>query len=197
MAKIKIKDLSCEHVHAESIEVADWAELAYTGEEWFAEANRCETCGGIVVATLGGLGDRHDRLDDTGEIDCQGHVPAAEGPMMNYAHPCAWSDMTEAARILVDLPVIPVLLRDGTKALALTGGGMDLSWEIAEAYVRLGYLPPMRFAGDLPNMARDRRSRELVLAASMRSAQVSAGWARSAAARIRKQRADLRVGRIS
>lgn len=36
--------------------------------------------------------------------------------------------------------------------LALTGGGMDMSWQIADTYVQLGYLPPAAL-GTLPNMA--------------------------------------------
>lgn len=35
--------------------------------------------------------------------------------------------------------------------LALTGGGMDMSWPIARTYVNLGYLPPATL-GDLPAM---------------------------------------------
>ncbi len=37
-------------------------------------------------------------------------------------------------------------------ALALTGCGMDHSWEICEAYVNFGYLPPIHFC-DLPELA--------------------------------------------
>lgn len=37
----------------------------------------------------------------------------------------------------------------GQYYLALTGGGMDMSWEIAETYVDLGYLPPSNL-GSLP-----------------------------------------------
>jgi len=36
--------------------------------------------------------------------------------------------------------------------LALTGAGMDFSWEICETYINLGYLPPIEFC-DLPNLA--------------------------------------------
>lgn len=36
--------------------------------------------------------------------------------------------------------------------LALTGGGMDMSWQIGRTYVNLGYLPPAAL-NDLPRMA--------------------------------------------
>ena len=99
----------------------------------------------------------------------------AEGPMMNFYWPLGRSvDPQEAARDIRRLPLCVVefgeaMIDRGAPeyALALTGGGTDLSWEIAEAYIRLGYLPPV--ALDLPamsgradrsdygNMERDRR----------------------------------------
>jgi len=38
-------------------------------------------------------------------------------------------------------------------ALALIGGGMDFSWEIAESYMNLGYYPPYQIATNFPRMA--------------------------------------------
>ncbi len=38
-------------------------------------------------------------------------------------------------------------------ALALMGGGMDFSWEIAESYINLGYYPPYEIATNFPRMA--------------------------------------------
>jgi len=86
----------------------------------------------------------------------------AAGPMMNYAYelPALSNyqspsrDPSRAAELLVGLPLCIVdaeFLGEGWH-LALTGGGMDLSWEICEAYVRLGFLPPTEFA-NLPRMA--------------------------------------------
>ena len=37
-------------------------------------------------------------------------------------------------------------------ALALTGGGMDYSWDICHAYILMGYAPPLHFC-DLPDFA--------------------------------------------
>jgi hypothetical protein len=83
----------------------------------------------------------------------------SEGPMMNYWYPVNESlshygygfDPKEAAAKLKDLPLCVVEV-DGEYGLALTGGGMDLSWEICEAYIALNMLPPAHFA-DLPRMA--------------------------------------------
>lgn len=41
---------------------------------------------------------------------------------------------------------------DYTLSFSLTGGGQDFTWQIAEAYVRLGYLPPIALC-ELPNEA--------------------------------------------
>lgn len=59
--------------------------------------------------------------------------------------------------------------------IALTGGGMDLSWEICETYINLGYLPPMHFCG-LPKMGgMDIFSRKYyrIVKGCMRSAEVT------------------------
>lgn len=77
----------------------------------------------------------------------------ADGPMMNYFYPVSDytpGDMRDWAAKVADLPVCVVEIGD-ERGLALTGGGMDLSWGIAEAYVRLGYYPPVWL--DLPAMS--------------------------------------------
>lgn len=69
----------------------------------------------------------------------------AQGPMMNYYYPLA-SDFrksaAELAALIADLPLCVVELADGRLVLALSGGGMDLTWEIGEAHVRCGFFPP-------------------------------------------------------
>jgi len=85
-----------------------------------------------------------------------------EYPMMNYL----WRlgdfydrqvadgrrDPREDGKKLDGLPTVLVHILDMGHGIALTGGGMDLSWEIAESYIRLGYLPPFKVA-KLPNLA--------------------------------------------
>lgn len=86
-------------------------------------------------------------------VDFLGHEAyLGEGPMMNYFYPCEVPDPVEAALTLArhHLPLCVVETQAGV-GLALTGGGMDLSWEICEAYMRLGYVPPSGI--ELPRMA--------------------------------------------
>ncbi|MFA5143742.1 MAG: hypothetical protein WC522_06215 [Candidatus Omnitrophota bacterium] len=63
-------------------------------------------------------------------------------------------------------------------ALALTGCGMDHSWEICEAYVNFGYLPPIHFC-DLPELSGikfDEKTQELINACK-KSLEISSGYA--------------------
>ena len=95
-----------------------------------------------------------------------GYDASDEGPMMNYYYPLPSHksfDVEDAAK-LDGLCLCIVNFSDSNYrsdviddrpdfALALTGGGMDLSWDIAEAHMRLGLLPPLhvcrlpRYAG--------------------------------------------------
>jgi len=141
-----VRDLWASYIDAISQE-RDWSE-GYP-EEWeYLEAARCEECGKIVCNVLGE--QEHRELDD--ETDCLGYVNA-EGPMMNYAYPIRLNRVgtEEAQTALIDLPLCIVQTEDA-EYMALTGGGMDLSWEICEGYMRLGYLPPVHFSR-LPELA--------------------------------------------
>ena len=121
----------------------------------YYEACKCDGCGQAVGPAR--QGDCHGDIDD--ESECEGSL-SGEGPMIHY-----WwhlpeyrgNALTDCLK-LVDLPVCIVenlseeVSVEESYGLALTGGGMDLSWELAEAYMRLGYLPPFRLA-DLPAYA--------------------------------------------
>lgn len=75
-------------------------------------------------------------------------------PMMNYYYPLPDErryDEDDAKAIQHLNLCLVEFVEDGTYALALTGGGMDLSWDICEGFIRLGYYPPVHFR--LPNMA--------------------------------------------
>ena len=119
----------------------DWSELGRDGGFDFWEAATCDECGAVVVGS--------------GGTECRkGHEVLLEGPMMNYYYPMdedCLGDPEEAARKVADLPLCVV--RVGVQyGLALTGGGMNLAWEICEAFMRLDHVPPLHFA-DLPSMA--------------------------------------------
>lgn len=95
-----------------------------------------------------------------------------EGPMMSYYYPFQepyrFDPLKDAVKI-ADLPLCIVKVGE-QYGLALTGGGMDLSWEICEAFTRLGMLPPTNMV-DLPNMAGKRRSeRNLYIVEACREA---------------------------
>ena len=70
-------------------------------------------------------------------------------PMMNYAYPLGAEPPDDWKTRMVTCTCVEI---DGEYYLALTGGGMDLSWEICETFMRLGYWPPAHFAR-LPEMA--------------------------------------------
>lgn len=147
-----VKDLWCETIETVSVD-KDWTtglDLEETGEGWSAwQAETCDKCGEHVIVRIGHGDARHCDLESDSE--CEGTVPDFEGPMMNYYWPLPKLRQHEedAAIAIAHLPLCLVTV-EGAPALALTGGGMDLAWEIAEAYMRLGWLPPTRLT--LPKM---------------------------------------------
>lgn len=172
---------------------ADWS--AGYGETWdFFAGCRCDECGAVLV---GRGGEKH--CDINNESECDGYVETSEGPMMNYYYPLPGFndrryDANECARALASLPLCVVEFTDeGEYALALTGGGMDLSWEICEAFMRCGYLPPAHFA-NLPAMAgrgESRKDRQIISACrrSLRAVKARAAWALQSVSRKFKRAA--------
>lgn len=65
-------------------------------------------------------------------------------PMMNYMYPLGESfEVPDDFRAkLVNTTIIQM---DDEYFLALTGGGMDMTWEICESFINLGYYPPVHF----------------------------------------------------
>lgn len=179
--RANIKDLSAETVNVQPRD-ADWSQgYAETWENH--EAQRCEKCNTILV-TSGG--EKHWDIDPD-EPDCDGYVPTSEGPMMNYFYPIPHfdGDTGEAAKTIADLPICLVTFNEsGETGLALTGGGMDLSWQICEAYMLLGYLPPLHYPGGLPQFAG--------MKADARHKWILAGARASAFHAIRSARCALR-----
>lgn len=118
-----------------------------------------------------------------------------DGPMMSYWYPCPLDDPADAARTLATyhLPLCVVSV-DGENGLALTGGGMDLSWEICEAFARLGFCPPLHYC-DLPRMTgREREaSTSFILAACARTTEIAQLWATNSAERVAKLASDYGI----
>jgi hypothetical protein len=141
----------------------DWSEADYP-EGWeYAEAPDCPACGEYARwdAEENAWRCPDEDCENTQEIDP--FEQGAEGPVMSYYYPLPRDedDLNEAASKISMLPLCVVRIDaetlndprgEDTYALALTGGGMDLSWEICEGFARLGYLPPVHFA-NLPGMA--------------------------------------------
>jgi hypothetical protein len=204
-------------LYADTVDVTavshSWDSETY-GEAWdYIEAPECPACGsygrwiaGDDLADL--LGDESRESLPEGAADdrwpawrcpdvaCEhfgdglediGDRP--EGPMMSYFYPLPERDSHDqsSAERIADLPLCIVTFEDGGTALALTGGGMDLSWEIAEAFMRLGYLPPLAYC-DLPRMAgmaMDERHR-WILAGCLRTCEVIAYRAECTAEDLRR-----------
>ena len=100
-----------------------------------------------------------------------------EGPMISYCWPLPYftAAAEKTARKLAHLPVVLThaegcpLGEEFSYGLVLSGGGMDLSWELCEAYVSLGYIPPRKlwslpdFSGMEINSARKKVLRAISL----------------------------------
>lgn len=103
-------------------------------------------------------------------------------PMMNDRYKLPEFTMPDNIKELLDeagAVTVVYFPEEETYYLALSGGGMNLSWDICRAYMLLGYLPPLYFC-DLPkfagmNLRRVRNAK--VIQACKRSADVSANRA--------------------
>lgn len=101
-----------------------------------------------VYSSESGTWTRYNRKGQASESEIwEGYEPegaSAEGPMMNFWWPLSsglrFRSEEDAAFELRHLNVCLVRV-DETYGVALTGGGMDLSWDLAAAAVALGYHP--------------------------------------------------------
>lgn len=98
-------------------------------------------------------------------------------PMMNYLWPIEEFEQGKnnfndksLKKALDDAGAVTLIQRNdnGEYYLALAGGGMDLSWDLAAGYVNLGYLPPFKICEHLPEFAGenygDAKHRNVILA---------------------------------
>lgn len=123
------------------------------GQDSYGEENgyefegyaRCEECGAIIQTCSEITHSDHDA-----DSYCNG-VAIPNEPLMNYFYPLPRDISEEAKKSLVDTCLCVVKV-GGDTGFALSGGGMDLSWEICEAYILAGFLPPIHFC-PLPMMA--------------------------------------------
>lgn len=131
-------------------------------------------------------------LDESGWdelIESEPYESGAEGPMMNYWYPVDSidddADAEVAAVAIAGLPLCVVMV-GGSYGLALTGGGMDLSWDICRAYIATGNLPPVHFA-DLPSFAGGHGESTEVAAAMIRSLEITVQHAERHLQRLRER----------
>lgn len=166
-------------LYCDSVDVKSQYQSWFSDDEdsWcYWEAAQCEECGEYIALTYY-TEDRHSDIDPDSE--CDGMVYASEGPMMSYFYPVpesSWDDYDESEMALAIryLPLCVVRV-GGELGLALTGGGMDLSWDICEAYMLLGWLPPVHFC-DLPDYGHIDEERRWVVEGCKRSCDVLVRW---------------------
>ena len=161
-----VKEMWCNAIHEMPVdfdwseEYADRWEVVYPDlDQW--DAKRCQEW-------LDGRGYDHnhvdrqddDYLDDLREIVRERIYESDDyTPVMSYYYPLPNLRMSnEQAQVAIeDTNCVVVNVKDEygdwETVLALAGGGMDLSWDICEAYMLLGYLPPLHFCR-LPESAR-------------------------------------------
>jgi hypothetical protein len=145
---------------------------------------RAAVIANIDDGTIDGIEDWRDAVSE-GMQDSDGLTP-----MMNYYYPLPhYGGDAGEDQAMLDQHAGAVCLAEvegvGT-VLALTGGGMDLSWDICHAHMLLGYLPPLHFC-DLPAMGgmtlTDRN--RWILDGCEKSAEVAASWANQTRERVR------------
>jgi len=98
-------------------------------------------------------------------------------PMMNFAYPLpdGFRGDGDWRKAMSCMTLVTI---DGRHYLALTGCGMDLSWEICETYLRCGYWPPIHFAQRLPKMSGRGVSEmdKMIIEACRVSLEIARGW---------------------
>jgi hypothetical protein len=154
------RNLFCQPIHV------DWSEAGYVDID---PNGRVELVGANWDALTAGERARvvdeafGDRLPDDPEPESFEISEAfldtgtlVGEPVMNYAYPIDTRVEPEDAQAILYARggAVCIIMLDDKPHLALTGGGMDLTEDIAEAYMLLGELPPLHFC-HLPRMAED------------------------------------------
>lgn len=101
-------------------------------------------------------------------------------PRMNFIYPLPDTFVVpHDFRKKLNNTTIVYMMEEDRYYLALTGGGMDMSWEICESYINLGFLPPAHFA-TLPQIAGRGESREdrKIIRACRESLWLAHKWAK-------------------
>jgi hypothetical protein len=166
--ELSIEQLRYDSVDVESVNFNFGAGFSETWEDVIPLLLECDYC----QATFDCCGPSEwVEGDDCPDCDeaTDGHLQRPEcSPLMNYYYSLPdYDGDPEADQALLWLSSANVVLvkilggedAEDTYALALSGGGMDFSWDICLAYILLGYAPPFRFC-DLPEFAGQDNSKE-------------------------------------
>lgn len=200
-----VKDLSAAAVDAKPVDF-DWSE-GY-GETWDIVLPNTyswtkEECLSWIDGESLELSDL--LLDDDAELDAirekirerMDEDSDRFTPVMSYYYPLPGLSMkAEDAQTILDNSscALAVVLVGDEPVMALTGGGMDFSWDICRAYMLLGFLPPTHFQPpEMGGMKLDARTR-WVLAGYRRSCQVELMWARNRLKNVQRVRMWLKKG---
>lgn len=145
-----ITDLSAAALRVEAVDI-------YCGDrypispDWFSMEREA-----LIETLRGHCGDdfKIDPEADDDEIAelCAEHIDEDSfAPMMEYAWPLPGErrDPSELAALIIDCGAVCIVALGENQddpddvAIGFSGGGMDLSWDLARAYIALGYLPPL------------------------------------------------------
>ena len=167
----------------------------------------CDFCGATYIDEAYTDGDPcpDEECSDTHD----GRLDRPEfAPMMNYYYelPHYRGDPQDDQLTLYQSSANIVLVRmmgidddEDTYALALSGGGMDLSWDICHAYILLGYAPPIEFC-HLPDFAGQDNRKEpfwTILKACLRSTKAAEKRAERQTGQLIKQVNDALAGKTT
>lgn len=154
------------------------------------------------------IDDGEDDYRDTLAAACEERLSDRRGdeeaglvPMMSCYYPLPGYSGDEGADQLklANLPLPLCLARvNGEVVLALTGGGMDLTWEICQAFVVLGFRPPVTFCRP-PRMSgwENEPDKFLTLKLCRESARIAAMWANRAVEEADKMIAEAEAVRAA
>jgi hypothetical protein len=131
---------------------------------------RAAVIANIDDGTIDGIDDWREKCRDSAVEN-----PDEWTPMMNYYYPLPrFEGDAGKAQLTVSKTGCCVVVTIGDEtALALSGGGMDLSWDICRAYIALNYYPPVHFC-DLPNQGETDTA--AVIAACKESCNIQIRW---------------------
>ncbi len=193
-------------INAQPIEI-DWAdafsaeraEIIYPAVAELALADieelACDLGLGIERAEDEDEDDYTARIAEEVQEQCS-EEPSSFEPQMNYAYPLPGLEKNPELyqnEIAFATSCCLVML-DDEPVLALTGGGMDLSWDICQAYTILGLLPPLHFASNLPKMmGMSYLENRKTLEACQRTAEIAVRWAQNAVAGLNRLEMDLKA----